>query len=470
MMRILLVASSARGHAIADALMRSPQQPEIIAITPARNPGIGALASSHTVLPLHDTEAIVRIAQDAAADFAIIGPEDPLANGLADALQARGIPSVAPMQSGARIESSKRFARDLMTKHGIGASPLYRTFTNADPGAIRRYIQHDLRGEYVVKFDALKGGKGVKVGGEHLDTVEDGVQYACDCIRECGTVVVEEKLVGVEFSLISLVSGTQVVHSPAVQDHKRAFEGDTGPNTGGMGTYSMPDHALPFLDPQDVQSAKVINEQVAHALLVETGVPYRGFLYGGFMAVRDGIRVIEYNSRLGDPEALNILPILTSDFAAVCRAITAGELTEQLVTFAPKATVCLYITPKSYPMDRKEMGAPVVFPQPNADGRIFFGDIARDDAGVLRLGSSRTAGIVGIGDTLEAARRTAISLCEAVEGPVRFRRDIGSRELTDARCRTMRELRRSAVPLDHRESGTHDPVAAASYDAETVPE
>jgi phosphoribosylamine--glycine ligase len=468
MMRILLVASSARGHAIADALMRSPQQPEIIAVTPARNPGIGALASSHTVLPLHDTEAIVHIAQDAAVDFAIIGPEDPLANGLADALQKRGIPSVAPLQSGARIESSKRFARDLMAKYDIGASPLYRTFTDANPDIIRHYIQHDLHGEYVVKFDALKGGKGVKVGGEHLDTVEDGVRYACDCIRECGAVVVEEKLQGVEFSLISFVSGTQVVHSPAVQDHKRAFTGDTGPNTGGMGTYSMPDHSLPFLDPQDMQSAKAINEQVARALLAETGVPYRGFLYGGFMAVRDGIRVIEYNSRLGDPEALNILPLLTSDFAAVCNAIVAEELTEQLVTFAPKATVCLYVTPKSYPTAMKEKGAPVTFPTPNADGRIFFGDISQDDAGVLRLGRSRTAGIVGIGDTLEAARYTALSLCKAVDGPVRFREDIGSRELTDARCRTMHDLRRSAIVVtDHAESGTRDPAAAASCDAET---
>jgi len=440
-MRVLLISSSARGHAIADALSRSPQKPEIIAVSPSQNPGIHQLAAAQHILELSDLEAIVRIAQDAQPDFAIIGPEDPIAAGLADALQKVGVPSVAPMQTLARIESSKGFTRDLIAKHGIDSSPLYRVFTEPDADAIHKYIQDDLQGEYVVKYDALKGGKGVKVGGEHLDTIDDGVAYAVSCIEECGKVVLEERLIGEEFSLISFVSGTQVIHTPAVQDHKRAYEGDTGPNTGGMGTYSDSDHSLPFITEQDIKSAQTINEQVAAALLAETGEPYRGFLYGGFIAVRDDVRVIEYNCRFGDPEALNILPLLSSDFVAVCQGIVNGTLTDDLVKFDAKATVCMYITPESYPVSKDQRGQPVAFPTPDANARIYFGDIAEEEDGSLLLGGSRTAGIVGVGNTLTEAHATALRLCEAVDGPVRFRKDIGSEALIAKRNEAMKRLR-----------------------------
>src|SRR3989344_4821830 len=250
-MKFLLLSLAARGHAVADALSRSPSRPEIISIVPARNPGIAGIASEMYTADLMDFDSILSIAKKVAPDFAFIAPDDPIGAGLADRLEEIGIRSVAPKKSLARIESSKGFTRDLLTRYGIDASPLYKIFTKEDPKGIRHFIDK-LHEEYVVKSDALKGGKGVKESGEHLASPEDGVIYAMECIRECGRVVIEEKLVGVEFSLMSFVSGTQVVDCPAVQDQKRAFEDDDGPNTGGMGTYSDADHSLPFLEQSDL--------------------------------------------------------------------------------------------------------------------------------------------------------------------------------------------------------------------------
>jgi phosphoribosylamine--glycine ligase len=451
-MKILLLASSAREHAIADALSRSRHKPEIVALCTSRNPGIKALATRQEVMDILDFQRVAEIAKEEKPDFAIVGPDDPIGAGAADMLETLGIKSVAPKKALARIESSKGFTRDLLKKHSINVSPKFRVFSRErdsidslmeEKKSLYKYLDQELRGDFVVKYDALKGGKGVKLSGEHLASVEDGVDYAIECLNECGRVVIEEKLVGVEFSLLSFVSGTQVVDMPAVQDHKRAFEGDTGPNTGGMGTYSDANHSLPFLTTNDLAQAKEINRRVAAALLKECEEPYRGILYGGFIAVRDGIRVIEYNARFGDPEALNILPLLESDFVDICLAIIHGELRENLVSFAKKATVCKYITPRSYPENKEEKGKPVTFTSPlPKDARLYYGDISQDDDGSLHLGGSRTAGIVGIGDTIAEAERTAQKLCEQTRGLIRFRRDIGTAALINKRVQAMASLRK----------------------------
>ena len=281
------------------------------------------------------------------------------------------------------------------------------------------------------------------MSGEHLDSIDDGIAYAIECIEECGRVVLEEKLIGVEFSLISFVSGTQVVDTPAIQDHKRAFEGDTGPNTGGMGTYSDSNHSLPFLTAADLNRAKELNRLTAKALLDECGKPFKGLLYGGFIATKKGVQLIEYNARFGDPEALNILPLLTSDFVDICQAIIEGNLTEDLVQFEHKATVCKYITPDCYPENKDRKGAEVQFPSVPKNARIFYGDINQQADGSLQLGGSRTAGIVGIGDTIKEAEQIAQELCTQVTGPVRYRDDIGTTELIAKRSALMKSIRGS---------------------------
>ena len=440
-MKILLVTSSARGHAIAEALSRSRHRPDIISICTNKNPGVRVLASEQHVVDIMDFKKVISLAKEVQPDFAIVGPDDPIGAGLADALEEAGIKTVAPKKSLARIESSKGFTRELLAKYAIDASPKFSLFTRAEPELLNKYITQELGGEYVVKYDGLKGGKGVKISREHLATTEEGVAYAMECIEECGQVVLEEKLVGVEFSLLSFVSGTQVVDMPAIQDHKRAFEDDTGPNTGGMGTYSNANHSLPFLTKEDATKAKEINRLTAEALLKECGEEFRGILYGGFIAVKDGVKLIEYNARFGDPEALNILPLLSSDFVEICQAMIAGELTENLVQFDHKATVCKYITPQGYPVNKDQRGEPVSFPAMPKNARIFYGDIAEMDDGSLQLGGSRTAGIVGIGDTIPEAEKIAQELCEKVEGPVRFRSDIGTESMVLQRSSTMEQLR-----------------------------
>lgn len=450
-MRVLLISSSARGHAIGEAIVRSPRKPKLMSICPNRNPGLRAIAEEQFVMDIMDFEKILEIARAGKPDFAVIGPDDPIGAGLADALEGVEIPTVAPKKSLARIETSKGFTRELLRKYRIDASPKFRVFSIPENshGALKEdkkemytFIDQELGGSYVVKYDALKGGKGVKVSGEHLQSVDDGIAYAEECLRECGRVVIEEKLEGVEFSLLSFVSGTQVVDMPAVQDHKRAYEGDEGPNTGGMGTYTNADHSLPFLSASDLARAKEINRLTAKALLDECGAPYRGILYGGYMAVRDGVRLIEFNARFGDPEALNILPLLSSDFVGICEGILRGELTDDLVQFERKATVCKYITPRSYPEAKTEKGQQVHFPADIPENaRVYYGDITEEHDGRLLLGGSRSAGIVGIGRTIAEAEKIAQALCNEVEGPVRFRSDIGTEEMIRKRVEMMRTLR-----------------------------
>jgi phosphoribosylamine---glycine ligase len=280
------------------------------------------------------------------------------------------------------------------------------------------------------------------VSGAHLTSVDEGVAYGVECVKEGGRVVIEEKLVGVEFSLLSFVSGTQVADMPPVQDHKPAYDGDTGPNTGGMGTYTDADHSLPFLGKEDLRRASELNRLVAAALKKECGEDYRGILYGGFIAVKNGIRVIEYNARFGDPEALNLLPLLETDFVDVCRAIVKGTLKDLELRFAKKASVCKYIVPKSYPEAKAEKGQPVAFPTDlPTNSRLYFGDIAEKEDGTLALGGSRTAGIVGIADSLAEAEKIAEKLCEDVQGPVRFRKDVGTAALIQKRIDMMKTLR-----------------------------
>lgn len=442
-MKVLLLTISARGHAIAEALKRSSQPPEIIHICPSRNPGIRRLAEEQFIVPsLLDFDAILKVAKRTKPDFAFIAPDDPIGAGLADVLEGIGIPCVAPRKSLARIEASKSFARELLQKHGINANPHFRIFHKNEQKEMRSFIEEKLHRNYVIKFDGLAGGKGVKVSGEHLGSVDEGIRFAEECLQTCPQVVIEEKFIGPEFSLMSFVSGSKVVSMPAVQDHKRAFEGDTGPNTGGMGTYSDANHSLPFLTEDHLAQAHAINVQTAKALEQECGSPYRGILYGGFIVTENGIKLIEYNARFGDPEALNVLPLLSSDFVSICQSILTGELNTNIVQFEKKATVCLYITPDCYPESKERKGEVVTFPSSiPSNARIYFGDIAEDVNGTLRLGGSRTAGIVGIGKTIEEARKTALMICEKVTGPVRFRRDIGSAELIRRRVTMVKDFR-----------------------------
>lgn len=421
MKKILLVGNGAREQAIAQALKRSRGGVELYVIGKSRNPGILPLAKEYVVGDIGDSKFVVEFAQKFEVDFGVIGPEDPIARGVVDALLEVGVKCCSPLRELGKLEWSKGFTRDLLTKHGIFGNPLYRVFQSEK--GLREFFE-ELGENFVVKADGLKGGKGVMVSGDHLHGMEEGIAYALECLEDSGSVVVEEKLVGEEFSLMSFCDGVTTISMPCIRDHKRAYEGDKGPNTGGMGTYSCANHLLPYLTAEDVAAAEEITRQVAGALREECGSGFKGVMYGGFMKVADGVRLIEYNARFGDPEAMNALSLLESDFVELCEAIIEGRLDQCEVRFATKATVCKYVVPEGYPDDGVKGVAIEIGEVPEGVG-VFYASVDLAEDGQLILGGSRAVAFVGVGADLAEAEKLAEAGASSVKGPVFYRKDIG---------------------------------------------
>jgi phosphoribosylamine--glycine ligase len=437
--RILIVGSGAREHAIAVAFARSMQKPVLLCFSGARNPGIEALCEAYETGSITDSHEVVDFASKNRATLAVLGPEAPLAAGVADALWAAKVPVVGPTQSLARIESSKAFTRQLLQKHGIQGNPFFQRFESME-GLDAVLQQFPMR--HVIKDDGLAGGKGVKVCGDHLLSHEDSLTFCRELIAQGHPFVLEEKLEGEEFSLMSFCDGETLRHMPAVQDHKRAYDGDKGPNTGGMGTYSDADHKLPFLTDADILEAQKINEQVAKALALECGAPYQGILYGGFMVTKRGVKLIEYNARFGDPESLNLLTLLRSDFVAICRAIADRKLHEVSVEFEKKASVCRYVVPEGYP-DQPRKGDVVELPPHAAAGVSTYLSAVDMVQGKLVATGSRTVAFVGVGETLAEAESLCADAARQVQGPFFYRKDIGTEALLASRVEHMRKLRQA---------------------------
>ena len=435
-MTILLIGSGAREHAIARALDRSSQNKSIYCLASNMNPGIAELCVEITIDNFNDPELVSSYASEIGATLTIIGPENPLAEGVADALWNNGVKVVGPKKTLAQIETSKSFTRDLLTEYNIPACPKYKTFLALD--GVAEFLSN-LEEDYVIKYDGLAGGKGVKVAGDHLNSHEEALAYCRELVDRGGKFVIEEKLIGQEFSLMSFCDGETLKHMPAVQDHKRAYEGDIGPNTGGMGTYSDADHSLPFLTDENIIQAHEINNATAKALKDKFGDGYKGILYGGFMTTANGVKLIEYNARLGDPEAMNVLSLLKSDFIAICQGIVDETLDKVDVQFADQATVCKYAVPKGYP-DNPIKGEPIDISNIENLERLFYASVDFKDGQLVEAGS-RTVAVVGTANTISKAEKIAEKEISAVEGPLFHRNDIGTDELVQKRVQHMESLR-----------------------------
>jgi len=441
MPNILLVGNGAREHALAEAIARSEQKPRLFSFMKTNNPGIASLSEKIKLGGYADPGTITGFATENKIELAVIGPEDPLNNGVVDALSKIGIPSVGPTKSLARLETSKSFTRNLVSKYNIPGNPRFKVFNAID--GVEAFL-NKMEG-IVIKPDGLTGGKGVLVQGDHFTTKEEALNLCKQILAESSSLIVEEKFDGEEFSLQCLCDGKTVVGTPLVQDHKRRFDGDRGPNTGGMGSYSLPDHSLPFLKPKDLEDGLEITRQVAAALLKETGSLYKGIMYGGFIATKDGAKLLEYNARFGDPEALNILPLLKTDFVEICRHIVAGTLNKLKIEFEPKATVCKYVVPKGYglPADHSDAASSRAKIEVGDVGkaRLYYSSVDKKEDG-LYLSSSRAIGIVGIANTLEEAHKIAEEGVKAVKGPVAYRTDIGTDALIQKRIDHMKKIRK----------------------------
>ncbi len=404
-------------------------------------------------------EAMVAYARKVQPHLVIVGPEEPLEAGLVDTLEKElGIPCFGPRGDLARIETSKSWTRDFLASLDLGVNPTYRVIR--EPADVAAYLS-DLS-EFVVKPDGLTGGKGVKVFPEHFHTKDEAVEYA-ESLASDSCVVIEERLDGEEFSLMSITDGQSVLHCPVVQDHKRAYDGDEGPNTGGMGSYSYADHSLPFLTSEEIELARRTNEQVARALRSDDGTPYKGVLYGGFIATASGVRVIEYNARFGDPEALNVLPLLSGDFVELAYGVATGSLPREMA-FEHRATVCKYLVPTNYPTGPKtddEIKVPAHL-HDRSDLKLYWAAVNLkepntrwwDEGAVVRMTGSRALAVVGIGDNLAEAEAVAESAAVDIEaasmGTVRHRRDIGSAPLLAKRMAHVERIRapfRSQPPV-----------------------
>ena len=435
-MIILLIGSGAREHAIAMALNRASQEKSIHCLASNMNPGIAQLCTEIKIGNYNDPEFVRKYANDIKADLAIIGPENPLAEGVSDDLWKHGIKVVGPKKNLAQIETSKTFTRDLLTEYNIPACPEYRTFSGMD--GVKEFLSV-LKDDYVVKYDGLAGGKGVKVSGDHLRSHEEALNYCHNLVNNGGKFVVEKKLVGEEFSLMSFCDGDTLKHMPIVQDHKRAYEGDTGPNTGGMGTYSDADHSLPFLTDEDIVQAQEINNATVKALKNKFADGYKGILYGGFMATATGVKLIEYNARLGDPEAMNVLSLLQSDFLTICQGIVNGTLDRVDVRFSNLATVCKYAVPNGYP-DKPVKGEPIDLSNVKNQEGLFYASVDIKNGQLIEAGS-RTAAVVGIANTISDAEKIAEKEISSLEGPLFHRNDIGTDQLIQKRVHHMESIR-----------------------------
>ncbi|MBI4049569.1 MAG: phosphoribosylamine--glycine ligase [Candidatus Doudnabacteria bacterium] len=436
MPKILLVGNGAREHIIASKLAAS-KDITLCIFASAANPGIKKLSQSYQVGDLMNNKEITTFAQKEKIDFAVIGPDEPLGNGVVDALMAAGVPSFGPSKTLAQIEGSKSFARNLLVKHKIQAYPKHKSVSNLEDA--KNWLG-ELASEFVIKPDGYTRGKGVLVQGDHFQTQAEGLQKVSEVLRHDGKVLLEEKLVGEEFSLMTITDGTSFVHLPAVQDHKRAFEGDRGPNTGGMGSYSDANFSLPFLKESDVEVARSVNEAVVQALFEETDLKYKGVLYGGFIAVKDGVKLIEYNARFGDPEAMNVLGVLKSDFAEFCQAVIDEKLGSFKASFEPLATVCKYVVPEGYPdnpLKGKKIDASGV---DQSKVEIYYASVDEKPDGVY-MTSSRAVAVLAKASTIYEAEAITEQEIDKIKGRVAHRSDIGTKALLEKRVEHIKSIR-----------------------------
>ena len=417
-MNVLLVGSGAREHAIAWKLRQSAQLDDLF-IAPG-NAGTAELGTNIS-LSDSDVDALVDGCRTQRIDLVVIGNEDPLAAGLVDRLAVEGIAAFGPTRAAAEIESSKVFAKELMACHAIPTAP-FATFDNEH--AARAHVQAQ-DGPLVVKADGLARGKGVIVAASKAEALEalDTVMVRREFAAAGDRVIVERRLSGHEVSAHAFTDGQTVAHMPFACDHKPVFDGDRGPNTGGMGAYSPPG----WLDEATAEAIRSdVTEAAVRAMMAE-GRPYRGVLYPGLMITDDGPMVLEFNCRFGDPEAQVLLPRLESDLLEVLWAVANNRLDEVELRWSEDACVAVVLASGGYP-GQYETDLPVEgLADLDLDVLAFQSGTRRQDDGTLVTAGGRVLTVAATGRTLAEAREKAYRNVERIRfDSMHYRRDIGA--------------------------------------------
>lgn len=411
-MNVLVIGSGGREHAIVEAISRSPKAPKIYAA-----PGNAGIAQLAECVAIKDTEVekLLEFAKTNAIDLTVVGPEAALAAGVVDAFRAAGLKIFGPTKAAAEIEASKDFAKRLMVKYDVPTAA-YETFSDFD--AALAYVK---KGSLptVLKYDGLAAGKGVVIA----TTMEEAEATLRDMLLDTrfgkGSVVIEEFLTGEEFSLMCFVAGNKICPMPVAQDHKRAYDNDEGPNTGGMGAYTE----LPFISEEDhAYAMEKIMQRVADAM-VEEGTPFTGVLYGGLMKTPNGIKVIEFNARFGDPETEVVLPRLKSDAIDVFMAVASNE--QPAAEWSEGATLGIVLASKGYPGDYTK--GHVIRGVENVESKVYHMGTAMKD-GELVTNGGRVMFVVAEAPTLREAQQKAMEDVERIECDNLFHRtDIGAK-------------------------------------------
>ncbi len=417
---ILLLGAGGREHALLRKLLESPRAGKVWAA-----PGNGGILAEAELAQIdqNNPAEVASFASEHGVGLVVIGPEAPLVAGVADAVRAAGIACFGPSGQAAQMEGSKLFAKQVMERAGVPTAR-FQSFTEAAPA--EAYVR-ELAGPCVVKADGLAAGKGVIVA----QTTEEALAGVRECFSgtfgEAGqTVVIEEMLKGPECSLLALTDGKTVIPLATSQDHKRALEGDLGPNTGGMGVYSP----VPFVTPEEHEAMVDIERRVV-AQLAKDGIPYSGCLYGGFMLTKDGPKVLEFNARFGDPETQVVLPRMKADLLDVFCRCDNGTLDEADVSWDNDWAVSVVLTSKGYP-GSYEKGKPIrgIEEAEKLEGVTVYHAGTKTIAGELVTNGGRVLNVTAVADTFEHAREQAYRACDLIdfEGKT-LRHDIGARAL-----------------------------------------
>ncbi len=420
-LRVLIIGSGGREHALLKACKASPL---VAAVSVA--PGNGGMEQEAICYPLNvtDVPAIVALAKRLDSNFVIVGPEAPLSVGAVDALLAEGIPVYGPTKAGAVLEASKTFTKDFLMRHAIPTA-WGKKFTSSEEAV---EFLADQKFPIVIKADGLAAGKGVIIA-EDYDAACSAVYDMLDekCFGNAGSeILIEEFMAGEEASIMLMVSEDKYVMLPASQDHKRVGDGDTGPNTGGMGAYAPAPVVTPEIEKAVV--SKIV-EPTLKGLLAD-GIRYRGTLYVGIMITAEGPKVVEFNARFGDPECQVLLPLLKTDPVQLMYDCATGTLDPAKVEFKDGFNIIVVLAAQGYPSTPRK-GDVISFPGKLPEGTaILHSGTEREDSGDIVTAGGRVLGVVAHGETLAGAARNAYALIEKVhfEG-MHFRRDIGARQL-----------------------------------------
>lgn len=420
-MRVLIIGSGGREHALLWKVSQSPKVKEIFVA-----PGNAGMANLATLIPIsaEDLDGLLAFALEQKIDLTIVGPEVPLLHGIVDQFQQAGLAIFGPNGQAAQIEGSKRFAKDLMKKYRIPTAS-YQTFTNAQEA--KAYVRQ-AGAPIVIKADGLAAGKGVVVAS----TLEEAEQAITDAMEHKifgsagDMVVIEEFLTGQELSLMAFVDGTTIVPMVPAQDHKPAYDGDQGPNTGGMGTYSP----VPQFSNDTLSLAiKTILEPMVQAFQQE-GIDYRGVLYAGLMITSEGPKVIEFNARFGDPETQVVLPRLTSDLIEIMLSIVEGRLHSNLVTWSKQAAVCVVMAAGGYPGSyQKGLEITGLSNQLEENKFVFHAGTKLEDSQMVTAGG-RVLGVTALGEDLRIAQKSAYELVQQIHfSDAHYRNDIAEKAI-----------------------------------------